>query len=387
MSVTVNDILGLNTLKSAQLICGKKGLKNEVSRVNFTDSPLNGVDPGYQLVAKGDLYIHSFYDDPNESVQQTMELLNFYINSGSACCIGVKYHSTLLPQQVVDMADKNNYPIIMIDNDVPFGKIIQEISELILTEQIDILCEDKLNRILFENISAREKNELLQFLLPSIPQKFICININYSQLNQLQFKTLKNNIWLNFKINFFRHNNGAFFILDKNIYTIPIESMDSLLNQFKYYGEDFCIGVSSLGNKGDDVVKYFKEAYYSCKIGQITNEKISYYDNASIYMMLLSLQNTDFLHSFSNKILSPLREYSTRHSVDMIETIKTFIATDGDYKESALRLNTHINTIRFRIQKAQNLLGFEKSLFTFIEHISMAFKIENLYENFDYMQK
>lgn len=381
MSVRVKDILGLATLKDAKVVCGEAGLKREVTRVNFTDSPLDEEDPGYRLVAQGDLYIHSFYENPKERSTQIQQLIEFYVKSGSSCCIGVEFHEVTFSKEVIDFANANDYPIILIANDVPFGKLIQEISELILTEQIDSHCEDKINRILFENPSVREQNELLQFLVPHLPENFICVNIVYPQLSSLRFKSLKNDLWSKLKLNFFKHRKGGFLILNYDIYNLEIHNMTSLLSILEHYGEGFRIGVSSKGSK--NFVQRIKEAHYSCKIGEITAEKISYYDDVSIYMILLSVQNTQLMQIFVEKILAPLREYSNRHGMDMIETIKIYIGTDGDYKKAAALLHTHINTVRFRIQKAQSLLGYEENHFFFMEQVSMALKMETLIKNFN----
>ena len=76
MSITVKDILSLPLLKNAELAAGESGLSREVLRVNFTDSPLNPENPGYALVSRGDLYIHSFYTDM-ENEDQIYNLIQF----------------------------------------------------------------------------------------------------------------------------------------------------------------------------------------------------------------------------------------------------------------------------------------------------------------------
>ncbi len=86
MSILVRDVLKLDLLKDARLIAGKGGLDREVSRINFTDCPLSTDDPGYSLVQRGDLYILSLYIQ-SQSEAELCKLINFYIQTGSACCI------------------------------------------------------------------------------------------------------------------------------------------------------------------------------------------------------------------------------------------------------------------------------------------------------------
>ena len=61
MSITVRDIMELNLLRDSEIISGKNGLDREVTRVNFTDCPIQFNDLEYTLALKGDLYIRSLY--------------------------------------------------------------------------------------------------------------------------------------------------------------------------------------------------------------------------------------------------------------------------------------------------------------------------------------
>ena len=95
MSITVKDILQLDVLKNSELIAGKNGLNREVLRVNFTDCPLEPEDPGYKLVEKGDLYIHSFYID-RIADDLIYNIIQFYIK-GVLHLIGIISTVSLIP--------------------------------------------------------------------------------------------------------------------------------------------------------------------------------------------------------------------------------------------------------------------------------------------------
>ena len=85
MSVTVRDLLKLERLSSAKVITGADGLDRKVSRVNFTDTPVNE-EVDFDLLSKGDVFICSFYamQDDEDVLYQNIA---FYIRMGSACRI------------------------------------------------------------------------------------------------------------------------------------------------------------------------------------------------------------------------------------------------------------------------------------------------------------
>lgn len=377
MSVNVEDILQLELLKSAELVAGKGGLANEVMRVNFTDSPLNPEKPGYELVAKGDLYILSFYAD-KDSEDHLYELIQFYIQSGSCCCIGIKSYLEKLPEKVLRLADREKFPIIMADGEMPYGQLIKDISELILTEQLDLHSENKINRLLYDNLNTNEQKEIIKYLAPSLPQTFYCLYITYQSLSSLRFKLLKQELAERFHLNFLRYQKGGFLIMNAASSTVLTPGSDSLMGIFERYGEVFYMGISSRLEKTEEPCRCFKEAVSAHEISLLTGSRFAYYEDVSVYTLLLPLKGQHLLHSFVKETLGPLDSYGKRQSIDMIETVRVFFETNGSFKETAIRLNTHENTIRFRISKAKSLLGLNGELYTFIERIALALKAEKL---------
>lgn len=377
MSITVKDILQLDVLKNAELVAGKNGLNREILRVNFTDCPLDPYDPGYTLVSKGDLYIHSFYTDQNNE-DLVFNIIEFYIQTESSCCIGLKCYLNQIPERVLHLANRNNYPIIMIDADVPYGQLIKDISELILTEQLDLSSEHKIAQLLYDKLDSQERNNIIQYLTPDLPLKYLCIYISYPELPSLRFKFLKNDLSSQFQLHFLRYHKGGFLILNLINHLDFSRTINSLTHLLSYYGKTFYIGVSSKCEESSDFVRSFNEAYSAHKIAQLTENRVTYYNDLSIYSLLLPLRNHEILNEFCKKILGPLKEYENRYSTNLLETIRIYLENNGDYKKTAYFLNTHENTIRFRIRKAKSLLGLEDNPYVFIEHVSIALKAERL---------
>lgn len=377
MSITVKDILQLDVLKNAEILAGKNGLNREILRVNFTDCPLEPDDPGYALVSKGDLYIHSFYTAQNNE-DLVFNIIQFYIDTESSCCIGLKCYLNQMPEKFLHLANKNNYPIIMIDADVPYGQLIKDISELILTEHLDLNSENKINRLLYDNLNSQERNNIIQYLIPDLPLKYLCIYISYPELPSLRFNFLKSDLSSQFQLHFLRYHKGGFLILNLITHLDFSRTINSLTHLLSYYGKTFYIGVSNKCEESNDLVRSFKEAYSSYEIAQLTGNKITYYNDLSIYNLLLPLRNYEILNEFCKKTLEPLKKYENRYSMNLLKTIRIYLENNGDYKKTAYFLDTHENTIRFRIGKAMSLLGLEDNPYTFIEHVSIALKAEQL---------
>lgn len=380
MGITIMDILQLKIMSSAQVIAGNNGLDKEVLQINFSDSPLDEEDPGSDLVSRGDLYINSFYMG-HENKDIILNLIQFYIDTGSSGCIVIKYHFSQLPQMVLDLANDNNYPIIMIDPNTPYAKLIKDISELIFTEQIYKYSENKINRILFDNLSEKELYDIVKFLVPNLPSSYICFYISYNCISSNSSKMLKNDLKLYLRHSFLRYHKGGFLILDTQEHANITYVLNLLIDIFHKLNINFLIGVSNEYTKPDHFIYALKEAMSAHEISQITENQITHYRDVSIYGLLFPLRNIEILTTYCIETLGPLREYEKRHSINMIETIKLYLKTNGNIKEISRQLHVHENTIRFRISKAKSILGLENEDYAFIERVSLALKGEDILQN------
>ncbi|WP_143230771.1 helix-turn-helix domain-containing protein [Actinosynnema sp. ALI-1.44] len=70
---------------------------------------------------------------------------------------------------------------------------------------------------------------------------------------------------------------------------------------------------------------------------------------------LVSHVNTPEVRAYADALLAPLRAYES--TVDLIGTLRTFLACDGNWGESSARLEIHRHTLRYRLRKIEELTG------------------------------
>lgn len=373
MSVLVSDVLALDLLKDAQLAAGEAGLQREVSRVNFTDSPLDEKDPGDTLVQKGDLYILSFYSQ-SDNENDIYNLINFYIRTGSSCCIAINSYMKEFPLRVRQLANKNDYPLILISDRIPYASLIQKITTLIMTEQLDMYAEVKLHSLLHEKLTPQEQVDTLGYLIPVYPRCFTCLYLHFPSVSRSTFRRLKNQIAAETNLPFLTYRNGGFLIVDLDVYKKMELALQRIQKVCTSYKTPFFIGISSPTKGVSQFPSAFQESLDASLVGEVTETSITFYEKIPLYHLLLQLKSRQALEEFCNRILGPLQEYEERHNVELIQTVALYLKQNGNMAETAEQLNTHINTIRFRIHKAKSLLGLEKEPFSFIEQMSMALK-------------
>ncbi|CAM5242073.1 Regulatory protein OS=Streptomyces albaduncus OX=68172 GN=FHS32_001277 PE=3 SV=1 [Streptomyces griseoloalbus] len=76
---------------------------------------------------------------------------------------------------------------------------------------------------------------------------------------------------------------------------------------------------------------------------------------------LLPFVPDDVRRAFTARLLDPLREYDRRHRAELIPTLEAFLDCDGSWTRCATRLHLHVNTLRYRVGRIEQLTGRDLS--------------------------
>ncbi|WP_393062156.1 PucR family transcriptional regulator [Streptomyces sp. LN549] len=79
------------------------------------------------------------------------------------------------------------------------------------------------------------------------------------------------------------------------------------------------------------------------------------------HVLLLPFVPDDVRRAFTARLLDPLRDYDRRHRAELIPTLEAFLDCDGSWTRCAARLHLHVNTLRYRIGRIEQLTGRDLS--------------------------
>lgn len=367
VSVTVRDLLRLDLLSGARIVAGADGLDRVISRVNFTDTPINeAVD--YKLLAEGDVFICSFYAGQNNE-EFLYQNIAFYIRAGSACCIALDEFVPHFPQRVLDLANEHHYPILHIKGTTPYGELIRSITLLIFLDRDDQFMESRIGQLVNGSSSAAEIAQLYQSVVSNRSEQYVVAHVMLENLNAMQYKMLKDDLAMQFRIRFMPYYNGGFFVLPgENAVLI----LDHVVRALAHYSPKISVGYSEVCVGKEAFPGAFSQALSADETARSLGLGRIGYESLSIYKLLIPLQSSRVLEQFCNEVLEPL------HKANLLETVETYFQCDGNVEKTAELLAQHKNTVRFRINKARGLLGMEHSYFSFVEKVSLALKAERL---------
>jgi hypothetical protein len=92
-------------------------------------------------------------------------------------------------------------------------------------------------------------------------------------------------------------------------------------------------------------------------------------DEIHSYALMLAAVPAPVRRSFRDRVLGPLRDYDAEHRSDLVHTLEVFLECSGSWSRCAVRLHVHVNTLRYRIRRIEELTG--RDLGTFEDRVDL----------------
>jgi Purine catabolism regulatory protein-like family/PucR C-terminal helix-turn-helix domain/GGDEF-like domain len=84
-------------------------------------------------------------------------------------------------------------------------------------------------------------------------------------------------------------------------------------------------------------------------------------DEVASHELLLASVPGSVLRSFRDRLLGPLMAYDERHRAELLSTLREFLACSGSWNACAAAMYVHVNTVRYRIRRIEELTGRDLS--------------------------
>ncbi|MDJ0395785.1 PucR family transcriptional regulator ligand-binding domain-containing protein [Rhodococcus sp. G-MC3] len=127
-------------------------------------------------------------------------------------------------------------------------------------------------------------------------------------------------------------------------------------------GTGLSVGVSSLV-AARDIRSAVEEARHARQLAARRNDDryVVGHDELATLVLLLAGVPDDVRHMFRSRLLTPLSGYDAVHKSDLIATLSAFLDTNGSWTKCAELMHLHVNSVRYRIQRVEELTGRDLS--------------------------
>ncbi|QNP66114.1 PucR family transcriptional regulator [Streptomyces genisteinicus] len=123
------------------------------------------------------------------------------------------------------------------------------------------------------------------------------------------------------------------------------------------------LGVSAAVHSAEGLRGALEEARHARRVAAARPGRVcaaGHHELAS-HVLLLPFVPDDVRRAFTARLLDPLRDYDRRHRAELIPTLEAFLDSDGSWTRCAARLHLHVNTLRYRVGRIEQLTGRDLS--------------------------
>ncbi|MFD9219480.1 PucR family transcriptional regulator [Streptomyces sp. NPDC060064] len=123
------------------------------------------------------------------------------------------------------------------------------------------------------------------------------------------------------------------------------------------------LGVSAAVSSAEGLRGALEEARHARRVAAARPGRVcaaGHHELAS-HVLLLPFVPDDVRRAFTARLLDPLRDYDRRHRAELIPTLEAFLDCDGSWTRCATRLHLHVNTLRYRVGRIEQLTSRDLS--------------------------
>ncbi|CEO06803.1 PucR family transcriptional regulator [Paraclostridium sordellii] len=375
MAICCRDLFQFKNFSKAKLLAGEKGLNREISwpYVRTTESISQWL--------YGEELIFVIYTDLRTDDDSFLLLIEECIDkklSGIVVLIDDKDIESI-PKNVIDKANEEDFPIIVMPWNIKLIDITQEILFKLEQKQEEKKNAKRfLESIIFSQDHLQEDiHALAEFYNIKLrPFHYVCIfkiqtpsNVSYDleQINKHIIHSLEEVINIdNQTLIPMEYANNLMFLIFSNDYSEgeksveAVEAVFNLINS-KYLEVENSLSFSRIRESNSDIKISYKEAFKALSMIDIYNRdlKIIKYKELGIIRWLVELSDIKEIQRYCYENLGPILEYDKKHGMDLMGTLKCYFQNNRHLLKTSQELFIHRNTLLYRLSTIKELLKID----------------------------
>lgn len=139
-------------------------------------------------------------------------------------------------------------------------------------------------------------------------------------------------------------------------------------------------GIGRFYNQLDKLHISLEEAEKALRVAQCErpSDGVCFFDDLGISSILLDIPHRVVLEKYYHDCFDPLLEYDRINNASLLNTLKTYPQENCNLTRASEKMFVHRNTLKYRINKIEELLGCDLNKFSDCSYYDVDFKIKNL---------
>ena len=367
----LRDLLQFRSLKNLELVTGTDCLDVNVGTVTVMEVP-----DVIQWLRGEDFLITSLYAIGDDEEKQC-RLLYDLLETRSAClAIKTGKYAHRICDKMIDIANKNHFPLLRIPYEMTYIDIIMDAMNVIMTESnrkemlgkyiSDIIFHPSPNEGLLQEEGRLLKVDIEKDFFQSLILEFDTDEMqegNVFRMIRFAVDRLANfteSLSEELFCGSFKMEKGMFFLL----YSREEEGLEQylpfVLTEMRVILDSLSIpcnwkvGIGTIRKNAAGIRCSYEEAVQAMELGRIMEpmKKTYQFRDLELYSSLREiLQHKQ--ESLFTSILGKLKNQ------ELVDTLVIYFECNGNMDETASRMYTHKNTIKYRLNKIKELTGLD----------------------------
>lgn len=132
------------------------------------------------------------------------------------------------------------------------------------------------------------------------------------------------------------------------------------LAEAEFPSAHLALGIGRLSDTLLGLRQSYREAAQAMALERkLRHRRPQYFGDLGIYRLLLQLEGSHELQSFSTEILGSLIEYDRVQGTNLVETLEAYFQHNANLAQTAQALYVHRNTLLYRLQRAAEIGNFD----------------------------
>lgn len=367
----LRDLLQFRSLKNLELITGTECLDVNVGTVTVMEVP-----DVIQWLRGEDFLITSLYAIGDDEEKQC-RLLYDLLETRSAClAIKTGKYAHRICDKMIDIANKNHFPLLRIPYEMTYIDIIMDAMNVIMTESnrkemlgkyiSDIIFHPSPNEGLLQEEGRLLKVDIEKDFFQSLILEFDTDEVqegNVFRMIRFAVDRLANfteSLSEELFCGSFKMEKGMFFLLYSREEEVLEQYLPFVLTEMRVILDslsipcDWKVGIGTIRKNAAGIRCSYEEAVQAMELGRIMEpmKKTYQFRDLELYSSLREILQHKQESLFSS-ILGKLKNQ------ELVDTLIIYFECNGNMDETASRMYTHKNTIKYRLNKIKELTGLD----------------------------
>ncbi|WP_441249066.1 PucR family transcriptional regulator [Kitasatospora sp. McL0602] len=159
---------------------------------------------------------------------------------------------------------------------------------------------------------------------------------------------------------------GAVVIVPAPSGAVPADALRELLAPLEAgLGSEgrITVGVSAPAQEAGGLRGALEEARHARRIAaaRVGRVCVAGPEELASHVLLLAAVPDEVRRAFRSRLLDRVIAYDIEHQADLVRTLEAFLRSDGSWTRCAAQLHVHVNTLRYRIGRIEELTGRDLS--------------------------